>query len=183
MRSGRPYFALLCLFALGANSCQIPGSKYERSVSVSARGHGKKADLKAYLARVFGKKLNVQNGCPSILVPSDALFQPHTAKVNPANWTASIDTVAAICNRYPGMNLKVSAYTDCLHSEEHNLALSELQAWSIKKALVDKGLATRKITAMGWGEARPIASNATEEGRKANRRIRITFATGRPDGP
>ncbi len=175
-------FMLLCFLTLGVNADRIPGLQYDRSVSAAAREHGTKADLQAYLARVFGKKLSIEKGCASISVPSDCLFRPRSDEVRATNWATSIDTVAAICNRYPQTNIIVSAYTDCRHSEERNLALSELQAWMIKQALVDKGIAARKIRARGWGESRPIASNATQKGRKANRRIMISFGPACADG-
>ncbi len=169
---------LLFLLSLGANSCQITSPKCDRRVPATQSKHSKKGDLKSYLSCLFGKKLNIEKGCASISVPADALFQPDSARVKQANWAVSIDTVAAICSRYPKTSVIVSAYTDCRHAEEQNLVLSELQAWMVKKALVDKGIAARKIRAEGWGESKPVASNATREGRKANRRIRITFAVG-----
>lgn len=175
MRRGWPCFMLLCFLGLNAKGDQIAKFKYDRTVCFAAREGSKKADLKADLARLFGKGLYLAKGCASISVPSDSLFQPHSDQVKPANWAVSIDTVAGICSRHPETNLIVSAYTDCLHSEERNLALSQLQAWIIKKALVDKGIAAGKIKAEGWGESKPVASNATEKGRKANRRIMISF--------
>lgn len=178
MRHRWSYLTLLFLLSLGANGCRMPSPKCDRRVPALQSKHSKKRDLKSYLSLLFGKKLITEKGCAGISVPADALFHPDSAKVKQANWAASIDTVAAICSRYPKASVIVSAYTDCRHAEELNLALSELQAWTIKKALVDKGIAARKIRAEGWGESKPVASNATREGRKANRRIRITFAVG-----
>jgi outer membrane protein OmpA-like peptidoglycan-associated protein len=81
-----------------------------------------------------------------------------------------------VVKKYPKTIISVDVHTDCVRSEEENLALSELQAWTLKKALVDRGVAASRITARGWGESKPAASNATEEGRQANRRITIKLA-------
>ncbi len=75
--------------------------------------------------------------------------------------------------KYPETQIKVEVHTDCVRSEEENLALSDLQAWTIKKALVEKGVASSRVTARGWGESKPVASNATEAGRRVNRRVMI----------
>ena len=89
---------------------------------------------------------------------------------------AEIAKMAEVVKKYPDTNIKVEVHTDCVHSEEKNLALSELQAWTIKKSLVEKGISQSRIKARGWGESKPAASNATEEGRKANRRVTIILA-------
>jgi outer membrane protein OmpA-like peptidoglycan-associated protein len=75
--------------------------------------------------------------------------------------------------------MKVDAHTDCIKSEEDNLVLSENQADAIKEVLVGQGVASSHIVARGWGEAKPVDSNATEAGRQANRRLSITFLPGK----
>ncbi|MDR3554623.1 MAG: OmpA family protein [Syntrophobacteraceae bacterium] len=175
MRRGWSGFMLLCLLAMGAKAEQISRLSYVQTVSLVTGQQEMKPVLAAYLSSLFGKGVYVEKGCLSISLPSDSLFQPHSDRVKTDTWANSIDTVALIGNRYPRTDIIVSAFTDSLHSEEQNLALSELQAWMIKKALVDKGVAARKIRARGWGESKPVASNATDDGRKANRRITISF--------
>jgi outer membrane protein OmpA-like peptidoglycan-associated protein len=87
----------------------------------------------------------------------------------------AIDTVADVLKKYPETNVRVDVHTDCIRSEEENLALSELQAWVIKKVLVDNGVTSSRVAARGWGESKPVLSNANEEGRRANRRVTITL--------
>ncbi len=178
MRHKWSYLTLLYFLASCANPQQAPVSKHVELVAKATPAHVKKVPLQVYLSRLFGKMLATRKDCASISIPSDSLFEPHSCEVKAAKWTAPINTVAAICAKYPRAKVTVSAYTDCTHSEEQNLALSERQAWMIKKALVEKGVVSRKIRARGWGESRPVASNATRVGRKANRRITITFSPG-----
>jgi outer membrane protein OmpA-like peptidoglycan-associated protein len=70
--------------------------------------------------------------------------------------------------------LRVEAHTDDQGSDSANLALSQRRADAVKKALVDSGIAAARITAVGRGEAAPVADNATAEGRARNRRVEIT---------
>jgi outer membrane protein OmpA-like peptidoglycan-associated protein len=107
-----------------------------------------------------------------ITIGCDALFESNSDRIQPAT-CKEIDTVAEVVKKYPETKIKVDVHTDCVRSEEQNLALSDLQAWIIKKALVDKGVAPSRVTARGWGESKPVASNATEAGRKANRHVTI----------
>ena len=69
--------------------------------------------------------------------------------------------------------LRVEAHTDDQGSDAVNLALSQRRADAVRKALVDSGIAAARVTAVGKGEAAPVADNATAEGRARNRRVEI----------
>ena len=64
-------------------------------------------------------------------------------------------------------------YTDSIGTEQYNLGLSQRRANAVKEYLVSKGIAANRIYTEGKGEADPIASNATREGRAQNRRVEI----------
>ena len=63
------------------------------------------------------------------------------------------------------------AYTDSTGSARHNLGLSERRADAVRDYLVGQGVSSSQLTAKGYGETNPIASNATAEGRAQNRRV------------
>jgi OOP family OmpA-OmpF porin len=67
----------------------------------------------------------------------------------------------------------VTGYTDSVGSDAYNLRLSERRAQTVRDALVADGVAANRIAAKGMGEANPLASNETAEGRAKNRRVDI----------
>lgn len=180
MRQGWPLLVIFCFSALSACGGMTSSLRNKQGVcTVTKIDHprGPKAELQESLGCFDGTKIASTEGGISITIPCDSLFKPDSDRMKPANWS-EIDALADVVKKYPEANIKVDVYTDCIHYAERNLALSTLQAWMIKRALVYKGIAPSRITAQGWGESRPVASNATAEGRKANRRIKITFEQG-----
>ena len=72
--------------------------------------------------------------------------------------------------------MHISGYTDDVGSDAFNLELSAKRALSVKNWFVEKhGLATTLFVVQGLGESDPIATNETEAGRQANRRVEINF--------
>ncbi|MEX3693351.1 OmpA family protein [Paraburkholderia sp. BR14263] len=70
-------------------------------------------------------------------------------------------------------SVAVSGHTDSIGTDQYNLALSQRRAESVAQYLKTSGLHARQITAQGYGKSNPIASNSTESGRAANRRVDI----------
>lgn len=66
--------------------------------------------------------------------------------------------------------LVIAGHTDAVGSDRHNLRLSEQRAQAVRDYLVARGIAPQRLIARGFGEAYPVASNATEDGREMNRR-------------
>jgi OOP family OmpA-OmpF porin len=65
----------------------------------------------------------------------------------------------------------VQGFTDSIGTEEYNLGLSQRRADAVRNYLVEKGVDPKIITAKGYGESNPVASNDTKEGRALNRRV------------
>jgi outer membrane protein OmpA-like peptidoglycan-associated protein len=74
--------------------------------------------------------------------------------------------------------LTVEGHTDDVGSDEDNLALSEARAQAVVDYLVAGGIDAARLTAIGYGESRPIADNDTAEGRSENRRIQFVVEGG-----
>ncbi|MGA2404898.1 MAG: OmpA family protein [Syntrophobacteraceae bacterium] len=176
MRQGWLIFMIFCSLSLPA--CVGTTNLSERSVPAACQLDyldRQKVELQACLGRFDGTEIQRCENCLLITIRCDTLFESDPGRVKPAT-CPEIDIVADVIKKYPETNIKVDAHTDCIRSEEENLAVSELQAWTIKKALVDRGVESCRVTARGWGESKPAASNATEEGRQANRRVTIKLA-------
>ncbi len=73
--------------------------------------------------------------------------------------------------------LRIEGHTDNVGTPEDNLNLSGARALTIKKWLIDHGVAKERLLAVGFGDTRPIADNSTEEGRAQNRRTEFKLAT------
>jgi len=79
--------------------------------------------------------------------------------------------VANVLERYPDISLEARGYTDSIGSAVVNKALSQSRAQSCIDVIADAGIDRERLTAIGLGEAQPIASNDTAEGRQKNRRV------------
>ncbi len=88
---------------------------------------------------------------------------------------AKLMPVLAFAEKYPEVNIEVIGHTDNIASEHYNLNLSEKRAEEVKKKLVKIGINANRIKTKGMGEAQPIASNDTEQGRAQNRRVEIHY--------
>lgn len=85
-----------------------------------------------------------------------------------------MDRVAAILIE-KNFSLKLAGHTDNTGSMQLNMRLSKERAEAVKAYLVSKGANPSRIEATGYGPTQPIATNATAEGRQANRRVEFTL--------
>jgi OOP family OmpA-OmpF porin len=80
--------------------------------------------------------------------------------------------VGDFLKKYPDTTAVIEGHTDNVGTPEHNLDLSQRRAESVVNYLVEKfGIERSRLTAKGYGEARPVADNSTNEGKQKNRRI------------
>lgn len=90
---------------------------------------------------------------------------------------ADSETILAQVERlladHPALRLKIEGHTDRVGASAANLALSRQRAASVKTWLTGRGIADGRLTAEGYGDARPVAANDTEEGRAKNRRVEL----------
>lgn len=107
-------------------------------------------------------------------------FAPGKAEISP-DTSGVIDDLAEALADCAGAPLEIGGHTDSQGRAESNLTLSRQRAEAVLTALAARGLDTSAMTAQGYGAAEPIADNATEEGRVANRRI--AFRLVPPDRP
>lgn len=104
----------------------------------------------------------------------DIRFEFNSATLTPAA-TGSLNKVVKALNNQPGASVEVAGHTDSLGNDAYNKRLSDQRANSVRQYLVDNGIAASRITARGYGEEQPVASNDTEAGRAQNRRVELRF--------
>lgn len=106
-------------------------------------------------------------------VISDIRFDFDKADIKP-QYYPDLDEVVVVMKQNPLLNILIEGHTDSMGSDKYNQRLSERRAGSVKEYLVQKGIASQRMNAMGFGESRPIDANETEEGRARNRRVQLT---------
>lgn len=100
-------------------------------------------------------------------------FRPGSAQLDQAS-APLLTTLTDIVSRCPDLRIEVSGHTDSIGSDAANQRLSERRAGSVVSYLMDKGIPRDRLRAVGYGEARPVATNDTDEGRSKNRRIEFS---------
>jgi OmpA-OmpF porin, OOP family len=103
-------------------------------------------------------------------------FATNSAVILPES-SEILDYGVATLKRYPEMVIEVRGHTDSTGSKQYNLGLSQRRAESVMAYLKEHGV-TNTMTAKGYGEADPIASNSTAEGRAQNRRVSLHIVGG-----
>jgi outer membrane protein OmpA-like peptidoglycan-associated protein len=129
------------------------------------------AELRAQLQ---GTGVSVtRNGNNIILnMPSNVTFALNQAQIDPS-FFSTLNSVAIVLSKYNQTLVDVYGYTDTTGSASYNLDLSKRRAQSVSGYLSAQGIDPRRMYVTGFGEERPIASNASEAGRAQNRRVEI----------
>ncbi|MBM3246115.1 MAG: hypothetical protein FJZ13_02170 [Candidatus Omnitrophica bacterium] len=111
---------------------------------------------------------------------ADVLFDSGKAKIKPETYSA-LDKVAEVLREnVPQLNVGIEGHTDNqpirLSNWKSNWELSSARALSVLHYLVDnKGISPERVSAIGYGEYRSVASNETSQGRRLNRRVEIVI--------
>jgi outer membrane protein OmpA-like peptidoglycan-associated protein len=106
---------------------------------------------------------------------SDVLFALNKYELKP-DAQIKLAKVSGILLTYPNLKLQVEGYTDSTGSPEYNVKLSQERAAAVQAFLISQGVQPGNITAQGYGEADPVASNATSAGRGENRRVDLVIS-------
>jgi outer membrane protein OmpA-like peptidoglycan-associated protein len=107
-----------------------------------------------------------------VRLTNDILFDLDSAGLRPES-RSTLRDLATNFQKYPDEVIDIEGHTDSSGTTSHNMDLSERRANSVRRFLVDSGVPSRSISATGYGESRPKATNSTAEGRQLNRRVEI----------
>ena len=116
------------------------------------------------------------DGSTRIDIATDAAFDFSSAVLRPA-FAAQLATVM---KPYLQHLVQVSGYTDNVGAPAFNLDLSQRRARAVAEVLSEQGFSAAQLVVSGYGEDNPVASNATETGRRLNRRIELLITAQVP---
>jgi len=105
---------------------------------------------------------------------SGILFDVDKADLRPAA-QESLTKLAGILNKYDDTNILIEGHTDSDGTDEYNQTLSERRSSSVKSFLAQQNVMSGRMTTMGYGEAQPVADNASAGGKQANRRVEVAI--------
>lgn len=107
-------------------------------------------------------------------MPGNITFKSNSAELDPSFFKV-LNSVNVVVKKYNKTVVEVAGHTDNTGAADYNQKLSERRADSVAQYLESQGLANNRVVTVGAGESRPIADNATPEGRQANRRVELTL--------
>lgn len=113
-----------------------------------------------------------------VLTLGDVLFDINEATLAPGA-SRNIAKIADFMRSYPERQAVIEGHTDSMGDDDYNLDLSRSRAFAVRQSLIEEGISPARISTQGFGEALPVASNASSAGRQENRRVEIIF----PDVP
>jgi outer membrane protein OmpA-like peptidoglycan-associated protein len=162
----------------GSYSTHLPvGDKYAAYVNVEGfAGLGQVVDLSTISA---GQRIE-QDLELTELTPG-AVIRLNNVYFDTDKWDlleesrSELDRLVGILEHYPEMHIEIGGHTDSVDTDAHNQTLSANRAAAVQAFLEGAGIAPERLESQGYGEHRPIAPNAEEEGRQFNRRVEFTI--------
>ena len=135
-----------------------------------------KAAMRARLSEQLNLILATRDSARGLIVSmSDVLFDTGKYSLKPGA-REKLAKVAGILIAYPGLNIEVGGYTDNVGGDDMNQTLSENRAGAVRNYLVETGVTTNSVSAKGYGNTLPVASNDNSAGRQENRRVELVVS-------
>jgi len=145
----------------------------DQSRLAAQQAENDKAAMRTRLSEQLNKILQTRDSARGLIVSmSDVLFDTGRYSLKPGA-REKLAKVAGILLAYPGLNIEVGGYTDNVGADQMNQTLSENRASSVRDYLVQQGVATDSVSARGFGNTLPVASNDNSSGRQQNRRVEL----------
>jgi outer membrane protein OmpA-like peptidoglycan-associated protein len=107
-------------------------------------------------------------------MPGNVTFATDSSDLSPAFFDV-LNSVGKVLDEFDQTVVEVAGHTDSTGSDAYNQSLSERRSASVSTYLQAQGVLSQRLITIGMGESRPVADNATPEGRQLNRRVEITM--------
>ena len=166
--------------AAAINAAQADADQ-SRSIAQKAQegefqANSDKAAMRAQLEERLNAILQTRDSARGLIVSmSDVLFDTGQYSLKPGA-REKLAKVAGILIAYPGLNIAVGGYTDNVGGDEMNQKLSENRAGAVRDYLVQEGVAASSVSATGFGNSSPVATNDDSAGRQQNRRVELVVS-------
>jgi outer membrane protein OmpA-like peptidoglycan-associated protein len=144
--------------------------------AVGAYMDSQKRDLEKNLSREIqsgqARVEKLPNNVVRVTMTSQTAFDTDRADIKPG-FKSTMDKLSDVVIRYGKTTLTIVGHTDSVGSDQYNQELSERRAMSVARYFESKDVNPLRLATLGKGEREPAASNNTESGRQANRRVEI----------
>ena len=148
----------------------------EEANRARASAEAEKQALRDQLRQQLNMVLETRESARGLIVNmSDVLFDFGKYTLRPGT-REKLARVSGIILAHPGLRIEVEGHTDNVGSDEFNQKLSEQRANAVREYLVGSGVASNNVTARGFGESQPVASNDNNAGRQQNRRVELVVS-------
>jgi outer membrane protein OmpA-like peptidoglycan-associated protein len=148
----------------------------EQAKQREQQANSDKVAMRAQLSVQLNKILETRDSARGLIVSmSDVLFDTGKYSLKPGA-REKLAKVAGILLAYPGLNIEVGGYTDNVGGDVMNQKLSENRADSVRSYLIEQGVVTDSVSAKGFGNSLPVASNDNASGRQENRRVELVVS-------
>jgi outer membrane protein OmpA-like peptidoglycan-associated protein len=166
--------------AFGAVSGALVGESVRKSEEESAflkeRLNDQKQrleDNQLIIQKLRQRGADVHEGKRGVIVNlPDVLFDFNSSRLRSSAF-GTVQDIAHVLNDFPNRRISVEGHTDSLGTIEYNDRLSLQRAKNVANTLQQQGITNGRLLVKGLGESRPLASNATREGRQRNRRVEV----------
>lgn len=153
---------------------EAPGGEAGFQAEANVEGGARASDepVKPHI-RFVGGKLTYQGGVIN--------FEFGKATLEGEGTFATLDSMRRYLEAHPEMKVKVEGHTDSVGSDQANLLLSRQRAGAVRGWLEQHGIASGRLSSIGYGESRPLVTNDSDEGRAKNRRVEFDVIAGAPE--
>jgi outer membrane protein OmpA-like peptidoglycan-associated protein len=166
------------LYADEKRIANIPNAGFQRGRALVLALQGRDdADNAVYVTRIrvaeSQKDIYDELSASGRWATQGILFESGKSELKPES-TPTLKSIAAALKGHPDLKVEIQGHTDNVGSAASNLTLSQARAEAVRSALVSEyGVDEAQLTAKGYGDTKPVAKNATPEGRANNRRVEI----------
>ena len=148
----------------------------QQAQQTAQQAESDKTALRAKLTQQLNAILATRDSARGLIVNmSDVLFDTGKYTLKPGA-REKLAKIAGILLAYPGLTIEVDGHTDNVGGSDFNQKLSEQRAGAVRDYLVQQGVSGNAVSARGFGDTEPVASNQDPSGRQMNRRVELVVS-------